>query len=198
MKSLQIEHSVEDAAGLLNFIDVSRRGYVNFTEFAATIQPNILHHNSPRLNETESNLSTSQPSLRFLQRQLENLDAFNKAHEQLRNELKPNIEGTFMPSYRSSLRPKSSKIFMNARFPEESGRFITEDAHLLLKNRSRSPISLAEEDKARKAKAYESKLENIRRLHSQAMNLVNKAEEFGQSPHSKRHLNKAQELHSSS
>jgi hypothetical protein len=126
--------------------------------------------------------------MKFHQRQLEKAESFNRAHEQLRNEFKPDGKVGYYPPSRYGLRPTSTDTFRNIQSPKTASAYITEEARLRPKNLN--PISLAEEDKARKARAYQSKLDNIRNYRSRAEQLASIAEETNEASQLKRLVNK--------
>jgi hypothetical protein len=198
LETLGIQHSSEDSAGLLHFFSPGHQDFVNFREFAASVQPNIIAHNATRLNESDRHLTAMQfppfyhgPPKPIRQTPNE-LDASKPSqlqkHERSKDESKLDVVKRQAPPSRYGLRPTYDSFHI-VKPPKTASSYITEELRLQPKNLV--PFSLAEDDKVHKAKTYQSKLDSIRGLRDRASQLASIAEESSVFIPSKRRVNKS-------
>ncbi|CAG9324461.1 unnamed protein product [Blepharisma stoltei] len=162
-----IVHDQRDVDDLMAFLDEEKSGHVNFREFSRHIQTNIIQSNSERLQEDSKKfMNISQPSSGFLKSQMNQTDFFNKAHETLRNQFRPDDKLIQLVSNtRYGANPPHKDTFYQHLPPVDAGMYASDEERFSAKKFH--PINMGLEDKQKLAKSKEIRLQYIKNARNE-------------------------------
>ncbi|CAG9333669.1 unnamed protein product [Blepharisma stoltei] len=161
-----IVHSSEDVEDLMAFLDDGKNGHVGFREFSKHVQPNIIQSNHERLQEdSQKFMNISQPSSGFLKAQMSQTDFFNKAHENLRNQFRPDDKLIQLVSNtRYGSNPPHKDTFAQHLPPVDAGMYASDEERFSAKKFQ--PLNMGLEDKQKLAQSKDIRLQYIKNVRN--------------------------------
>ena len=165
----QVEHSSQDTAGLMNFLDDNQNGYLTFNEFSKKIQSNILTVNREKFEESDDkHFNISQPSGKYHEFQQSKLSLWKPQEVQ---------EHRLKYSTRYSSTPAHQDTFVNFAPKPGSAMYMPENERL--SSKKFEPININHDDKSKMRKSADARmvyLQKTREVHENRIQMRNEKE----------------------